>query len=105
MGLTWTFAGTPNLEGKFKRYRGTVAFDTSYPTGGEDYSTGLGSDVLELEVQPSLGYVFTTDLTNKKVLAYYADYSTTTDAALIEVPGTTDISAIVGAHFSCLKRS
>ncbi len=86
-------------EGKFTKCKGTVAFDSSYPTGGEDYSAGLGTKVVHLEVSPSAGYVFSTDYTNKKILAYYADYSTSTDAALIQVPDTTDISGITAANY------
>lgn len=40
------------------------------------------------------GYTFEYDDTNQKVLAYYADYSSGTDGALIAVPDTTDISGI-----------
>lgn len=98
MALTWTINKRYKV-GKYTRVEGTVAFDTSYPTGGEDFSAGL-DPVLSLDVKPSAGYVFSTDYTNKKILAYYADYSTTVDAALIQVADTADVgTAVTAANF------
>ena len=40
------------------------------------------------------GYTFAYDYTNEKVLAYYADYSSGTDGALIAVVDDVDLSAL-----------
>lgn len=49
---------------------GTLAWDSSYPTGGESYSTTLGDNVLNIRCHPYKGYTFEPDYTNKKILAY-----------------------------------
>lgn len=73
-----------------------VDLDSSYPTGGESLTPAnlrLGR-IDFLIAEPSAGYVFTYDRTNKKLLAYYADNNAAGDSALIQVPDTTDLSAV-----------
>jgi len=98
MPLTWTI-NKRWKSGKFTKLRGTVAFDTSYPTGGEDYSAGLGNNVVTLEVAPSMLYIFTPDTTNRKVIAYWSNLDQTLDGVLVEVDDTTDLSAVTAAPF------
>jgi hypothetical protein len=64
---------------------GTITFDDSYPTGGEslDLSTKM-ADLNVVFIEPTGGYVFTYDHSNKKVMAYYADYDAAGDGAMIE---------------------
>lgn len=53
----------------------TLAFDSSYPTGGESISDIWTNDFVEVKqilLGNEDGYVFDADLTNKKVLAYRA---------------------------------
>lgn len=71
MALTITFVERTVDNAKTKT-RGTMAFDSSYPTGGEAFTArGLGLLLVdELRVYTTGGVVFETDLTNKKVLAY-----------------------------------
>lgn len=71
---------------------GTLAFDTSYPTGGEAVDFGFSPTIVLL--QPASGYVFEYDAGNGKVLAYYADYDAGADGALIQVANTTDLSSV-----------
>ena|SRR3990172_684870 len=51
---------------------GTIAFDSSYPTGGESFTAAnLGLRTVDLMVlQQTKGIVFEYDYTNSKVLAY-----------------------------------
>jgi hypothetical protein len=91
--------------GKFVKVRGTVAFDSSYPTGGEDWaSAGLGNKVQTLEVAPSKGYLFTPDYTNNKVMAYWSNLDGDVDGALVEVDSATDLSTVTAAPFLATLR-
>lgn len=78
----------------------TLAFDASYPTGGEAITLAdIGYKGLYVAiVLPRLGYVFDYDYTNNKVLAYYSDYDAGADGALIEVPDTTNLSTVTGVR-------
>lgn len=55
-------------------FSGTFAFDSSYPTGGEDLSDlwGYLRTVRGVSVPTNGTYIFVADLTNKKLLAYTA---------------------------------
>jgi len=95
-------AATVTIKDKFKLGNGfvviaDVAFDNSYPTGGEEVlPEKFGINALDfVQAAPSSGYVFQYDHTNKKLLAYYADYDAVADGALIQVPDTTNLSAII----------
>lgn len=59
------------VEGNKRRNRGTMAFDNSYPTGGEAFTARqLGLSVLEeLRIYPRSGLVFEPDVSGLKVLA------------------------------------
>ena len=63
---------TFNTSGSKRTVIGTIAFDASYPTGGESLTAanlGLGT-IDQLRVFPKNGYVFEYDYTNSKLLAY-----------------------------------
>lgn len=92
---------TVTIKKKFKCNNGyiviaDVVLDSSYPIGGEAISAKeLGLEVIEfVNPSPASGYVFEFDHTNKKLKAFYADYDAAADGALIEVPDTTDLSAV-----------
>lgn len=74
-----------------------VTFDSSYPTGGEALTAAqLGlNKVVHVAPAPASGYVGEYDLTNSKLKAYYGDNNNASDGPLIEVPNTTDLSAVV----------
>lgn len=60
--------------GSEKKVYGTIAFDSSYQTGGESFTAaqvGLTS-VHDLQLDLSGGYLFRTDYANNKILAYNA---------------------------------
>lgn len=84
-----------------------VDFDSSYPTGGESLTASdLGfqhaSDIKLVLASPDGGYIFQYDYTNKKLLAYYADYDAVADGALIQVPNTTDLSGVTDVRLLAL---
>lgn len=84
---------------------GTVAFDDSYPTGGEAFNAETQSgftDVVQVWVAPKAGYVFeyvdSATAANRKIKAYFSDYDAGADGALIEVADTTDLEAVTGVQ-------
>lgn len=84
---------------------GSIAFDSSYPTGGEDagdisdYFRNLDSILIEA----AGGYSFEYDATNDKIKAYWVD--TTVDGApQAEVANTTDLSGVTAAKFVATGR-
>lgn len=112
-------------EGKYTRVLGTIAWDNSYPTGGESFQAGLGDHVLSLNCNPYKGYSFEPDYANKKIIAYAVAVAGSAAAAgtdalslkasvinkesagamtsgLNEVHSTKDLSALTAAPFSAL---
>jgi hypothetical protein len=92
--------------GDLRLVTGTVAFDSSYPTGGESITAakfGLGK--IDFLIATALsGYVFFWDGTNSKLMAYYADNNAAGDSALIQVPDTTDLSALTAIPVLAIGR-
>lgn len=74
----------------------TVAFDSSYPTGGESLTAAnLGlAGIVHVQAGSAGGYVFEYDHTNKKLKAFMGDNNNAADGPLIEVADTTDLSAV-----------
>ena len=71
---------------------GTIAFDSSYPPGGEALTAGnLGLDKID-------HITFTSDIVqcywaSDLLLAYYGDNDNAADAEFVQVANTDDISA------------
>jgi len=75
---------------------GTIAFGSSYPTGG--YVLGTTGDVDFLEVIVNAGSVSCRyDRANKKLLCYLSNGAS--PALLAQAPNTTDLSSITAAVF------
>ena len=73
MALTVTLSGDwMESIGSRRAVNATIAFDSSYPTGGESLTAAnLGLGVLDkVEIESKSGYTFSYDYTNSKVLAY-----------------------------------
>lgn len=90
------------VPGASKVIYGTIAFDSSYPTGGEALSLatiGLDDRLDFITFEPTGGYVFIYDHTNKKVKVLMADYDAVADGPLVEVADTTDLSALTAVRF------
>lgn len=99
MGLT--VAVTSNqVVGARRQVVGTVAFDSSYPTGGEALTPAtLGLIAVDhINVPAKSGYTFEYDYTNKKLLAYWVDTSVD-GAAQAQVVDTTNLSTLTGVRF------
>lgn len=101
MAITYS-VDTPELVGRQRLVRGTITFDSSYPTGGEAVAVAsLGLTALtRLDVFPGLGssttgYVPVWDgsTSSPKVLALMGDNNNASDGPLIEVANTTNLSA------------
>src|SRR5688500_14893048 len=91
-----------NSKKPLKFVTGTIAFDTSYPTGGESF-TSIGDKFAGGVPQGIIfeskgGYTFSYDYTNEKVIAYWVD-TTVDGAAQAQVANTTDLSSITGVRF------
>lgn len=76
----------------------SVAFDNSYPTGGEPLTfADLGfqdAPDFVIVVGGHKGYTFDYDATNQKMLVYWGDNNNAADGPAVEVPNTTDISTL-----------
>lgn len=61
-----------NHVGQQTMVQGTLAFDSSYPTGGEPVTAAMiGAGVIDhMSVPPHMGMSFEWDKTNSKILAY-----------------------------------
>lgn len=94
MAVSVSISLGPEVPGNRKEARGSVTFDSSYPTGGEAITVSdLGLTRLDwLSVSAGNGYlpVWDGSLTSPKVLMYRQSAAT---GALTEVPATTDLSA------------
>lgn len=76
--------------------------DLLYPTGGTALFTaslqakiGVGRNILAVIPQDCGGYLPVFDQTNDKLKVYYVDNNNASDGPLVEVPNTTDLSAVV----------
>lgn len=76
----------------------TLAFDSSYPTGGEAITANAVklNKILGAIIPGNKGYTFEMDLTNLKVLAYWVDTSID-GSPMLEVADTTTLVAITAA--------
>lgn len=77
-----------------------LAFDSSYPAGGEPLTTselGFGNAPVLVEIAPRSGFMFEYDLTNKKVkvLAPIKKYTVTYDAASLAAVTARDDTVTV----------
>jgi len=113
MSLTVTLTDM-TVVGNKRLHTFKLAFDTSYPTGGESLTAAdLGLSSLDfILVEPASGCLFEYDHTNSKLIATYTSASHThtentaatytqnattaasTAAAGSEVPNTTDLSSL-----------
>jgi len=77
---------------------GTIALDSSYPTGGESItaaSLGLVR-IDDMIIGNKSGYSFEWDATNSKLLAYQGDNTNAAAAPAVQVPDTTNLSTVTG---------
>lgn len=103
MAATISVDVTIPLEGGYDLVKGTIAFDSSYPTGGEALDP---SNIARLEfasiqgggtTATGLGYVFNWDTVNQKVVVVWGNAGTA--SVLPEVTNATDLSALTNVPF------
>lgn len=90
----------------YKIITGYLSFAT-YITDGVpmDMSLDFPTRLEFVQVEAMSGYVFKYDYSNRKLLAYYCDYSTNTDGALIQVADSADISkSVSNTHFMAIGK-
>lgn len=105
MAATVTAVGTPQVAGGWQVRIYDVAFDSSYPTGGESVTPAmLGLNTIDfLIAEPAGGYTFEYDHDDELLIARWVD--TTTDGApQAEVADTTDLSAVTGIRIIAFGR-
>lgn len=98
MAATVSVTYGPEVPGNRKVVHGTVTFDSSYPTGGEDVTLAdLGLNRLDwLETLTTDGFVPAWDgsVSAPKIKLFWVD-TTTDGAALAEVVSTTNVATTV----------
>lgn len=95
MAATVSIQDSWDLGGNKTGYLLNIAFDSSYPTGGEAIDvSGAEGFAAVIPFAGKEGYGFEWDAAGQKLLAYYADYDAAADGALIQVPNTTDLSGL-----------
>jgi hypothetical protein len=92
MPLVFTITkGSEEVSGNTRNTYGTLAFDATYPTGGESFTArqvGL-STLKNFFAYPSAGYVFEWDRTASKLKAFQGDNPNAAAAPMVEVvPGS-----------------
>src|SRR5687768_15933821 len=105
MTVAATQVGTPHVLGDLQVRIADLAFDSSYPTGGESVTPAmLGLNTIDfLLAEPSGGYTFEYDHADGLLIAYWVD--TTVDGApLAEVADTTDIDALTAVRVIAFGR-
>jgi hypothetical protein len=82
---------------------GKITF-AHYYTGGEslDLSKDFPGEIHFIIFEPSGGYVFEYDRTNKKVKAFYYDYNGAADGVAIEYPNDTALT--VSTYFLAIGK-
>ena len=75
---------------------GTITFDDSYPTGGEDIAAIFSKfKSLTRLITNGSGIQCKADYTNQKLLAYYGDNDNAAHAEFVEATNTDNLSAEV----------
>ncbi len=103
MALTITIKSLTVIGNK-RSSTGYIAFDSSYPTGGESLvPRNIGLSVIDsISFEPNSGYFFQYDYTNKKVKVYYPTASHThtenTAASYTQNATTASSSAAAGSE-------
>lgn len=97
MTVSATAVGTPHVFGDLQVRIVELAFDSSYPTGGESVTPAmLGLNTIDfLLVEPAGGYSFEYVHATSLLLARWVDTSTD-GAPLAEVADTTSMSGVTG---------
>lgn len=91
----------------WEAYIGTLAFDSSYPTGGEAIDITVVNERIEHLQASGSGYVFEWDKANQKCLVYRQKDPAAAGGADIPLPqvaNTADLSALTAVPFFAVGR-
>lgn len=73
---------------------GTMAFDSSYPTGGEAVTFSLPNEkIIAVFMEPYGGRLYRYDNANEKIISYFSRGGTAS-GVFTEVSSTSDLSAM-----------
>ena len=83
-----------------------VAFDSSYPTGGESLTPAMfGLNTIDfLLAEPAGGYTFEYDHANSKLIARVGDNDAVADGPGVQVANATNLSTVTGVRVLVLGR-
>src|SRR4051812_43663195 len=93
------------LEGGYDLIAGSIAMDSSYPTGGESLDPSNIASVQYLIPAPGgttasgKGYKFEWDGPSQKLVVLQGDNTNAAAAPAVEVPNTTNLAAITALPF------
>jgi hypothetical protein len=86
--------------GQLKILTGSIAFDDSYPTGGESMDISDMFNSLNIVLfESKAGYVFEYDYGNKKVKVMMGNNDGAADGPMVEVANETNLSALTAVKF------
>jgi hypothetical protein len=99
MAAVATISKSQQLASGLNVYVGTIALDSSYPTGGEaiDHADVERFDVIL--VAGGGGYIFEWDAPNQKLKLMIGDNNNAADAVAVEAANATDVSALTALPF------
>lgn len=96
--MSLAFANQKGVEGKhlgpIKMGTVDITLDNSYPSNGEEVlASDLHLNGIHVLIPPAMksGFVFEWDHVAGKIKAYYADYDTSGEDVLVEVPNTSTL--------------
>jgi hypothetical protein len=77
-----------------------IAFDSSYPTGGEALAANtLGMSRVDVVLaEPSAGFLFEYNHSTQALVAYQMNYPSASVGPAIEVANATDLSTVSGVR-------
>lgn len=109
MAATVTIIDSWDTGGNRTEYVGTIALDSSYPTGGEALDASGNERFAWLHAlsggtaASGGGRLYAFDAANQKLVAYHGDNDNAGDAPFVEVANTTDLSAVTALPFRALS--
>lgn len=99
MAASATLIKSKKLESGFTLYVGTIALDSSYPTGGEAIDLALNERIDVLICENHTGYMFKWDASTQQLLVYRGDNTNAAAAPGVQVSNTVDLSALTAVNF------
>lgn len=99
MAAVATLTKSHKLASGFTLYVGSIALDSSYPTGGEAVDLSFNERLDVLICENNTGYQFDWDPDNQKLVVYRGDNDNAADAPGAQMASTGDLSALTTVQF------